>query len=311
MQACPDKKTPPEEKTNPYKIVQGGYPNWSPTGERLAFIRNDSLFLYYFDSEIVEFIAQGATEPSFAPDGMELAFERDRKIYTIDLDTKIEQFIANGIIPSWSNNGQWIAFAHEEATRVLTDGTRVWGEPTPDSSLYYYDLESDSIFRVIVENADSLFMGEELSWPGEKLSLSHPEWAVHDSVLFFYTGRGMWKVRPWGGISVRLNHQFEDEIGQKLLISQSDINIPYDQMDWSEFQERVAYMYVLDNRPFSGITKHIEMVKLTAAPGFGISSGYSDPSWSPFGLEIALFRDKDSCIVIYDLSWVDEYLNKP
>lgn len=287
-----------QPKGNPYKIVKSGYPDWSPTGERLAFIRDNDLYLYYFEDEHVEKVTQNATEPSFDPDGKMIAFERERKIYTIDLETMQERYLADGITPSWSENGKWIAFGHKDAQRVLTDGTQVWGQPSPDSSLYYYNLETDSIIRVIVTNYDSL-------WIGENLSMSHPEWVRSDSILLFDTEYCIWKVNRKGGVAVYYSEQFEDYNFKKTNMT---LELAYSgQPNWSSTQKLISFFVTIDQRPFGDVIKSVQIQPLKMGPGIGITGGYSDPNWSPDGKKLAMV--KDDCIIVYDLSEYDEIIN--
>ena len=288
-----------QPKGNPYKIVKGGYPDWSPTGERLAFIRDNDLYLYYFEDEHVEKVTQNTTEPSFAPDGKKIAFERDRKIYTIDLETMQERYLTEGITPSWSENGKWIAFGHKDAQRVLTDGTQVWGQPSPDSSLYYYDLEADSIVRVIVNNYDSL-------WIGESLSMSHPEWARSDSILLFDTEYGIWKVNRKGGVAL-LFWKRPNKFNMNKLNEEFELTYSGQQM-WCKNKKLLIYFYTEDLRPHGDVIKNIKIVSLPPdiPRGIGIFIKYdnSDPAWSPDGNKIVCVADEK--LWIKDISYIYE-----
>jgi Tol biopolymer transport system component len=280
---------PPEE--NPYKLVQGGYPDWSPTCEHLAFIMDNNLYLYYFMDKHIEKIIENATEPSFSPDGKKLAFERERKIFTIDLETRQERYIAEGITPSWSENSKWIAFGPKNAQRVLTDGTQLGGHPSPDSSLYYYDLDVDDIVKVIVTNYDSL-------WIGQKLSMSHPEWAMGDSILLFDTEFGIWKIKREGGKAVLFWKNFETSLLKKSI---SILELAHSgQPTWSAIQSLMTYFVSEDLRPHGAVVKRIHIAKLTNVGDAAFSGDYSDPSWSPEGTKLVLVRD--DWIYVYDIS---------
>lgn len=288
--------SPVQPQENPYQLIPGGYPDWSPTGEKLAFIRNNDLHVYYFADSLTnkaafeEWVAENATEPSFAPDGEKIVFERDRRIYTIDLETRQERFLAEGITPSWSENGKWIAFGHKEAQKVLTDGTQILGQPSPDSSLYYYDLQSGSIVRVLVTNYDSLHIGT-------LLSMSHPEWAMGDSILLFDTELGIWKVKREGGKAIF----FTDEFNLRKTNSITELAFQ-GQPAWLNKDSLLAYFLILDQRPVGDVIKCISIRSRISA--LGLKSGFSDPTWSPGGHELVLV--KDGSLYVYDIT---EYLD--
>ena len=283
---------------NPYKLTRGGYPDWSPTGERLAFIWDNNLCLYYFDDKHIEKVTENATEPSFSPDGKKIAFERERKIYTIDLETKQERYLAEGITPSWSENGKWIVFANKDASRSLTDGTIVYGSPTQDSCLYYYDLTFGQVESVRV----SLFWTR---WERPPLSFFEPEWAEGDSTVLFTTEAGIWKVRRWGGKAVPAGSNFDITNAKLSKASQYTWSA---QSCWNTKYRLMAFFRGEDLAPFGGIWRYIYIVRLKLYASLGGIGAGSHPTWSPSGVDIAFFNSEDGYLWEKDVSETVEFL---
>ena len=197
---CEKNSTSPEEEfdptQNPYKLTKGEYPDWCPAGDSIAYVRDGNLWVFDIPGRKKWQLIKNATQPSFSPDGKQIAFERNKKIYTIDLNTKHERYLAEGITPSWSENGKWIAFANKTASHNTSDGEFVYGVPTPDSSLYYYDLDFEKIVTVTADNYVQMvqFCGLD-----DSMSFFEPEWAENDSTILFASEFSIWKIRRWGG----------------------------------------------------------------------------------------------------------------
>ena len=272
---CP---TPDDTTANPRRLIDNaGYPDWSPTGERMAFVRDSLIYLYYFSDKHIEAVTVG-TEPNFSPDGGKLTFERDRKIYWIDLTSKQEVYLADGITPNWSANGKWIAFANKSASRLLTDGTIIYGAPSTDSSLYYYDFESSLVKRIVITNYDSLYIGA-------KLSIFSPVWAMHDSILFFSVEFGLLKVKNSGGLAVGYPLDFPKSKTVNKRYSIASIGNG-GQQRWNEVTRRLIY-FANDE-----IGDHVYQARVHMhdfKTGFGgaiMQRESTDPTWSTDGKKI-------------------------
>ncbi|HTR80783.1 MAG TPA: hypothetical protein VMM58_04065 [Bacteroidota bacterium] len=288
--ACPPSTPPADDTTaNPRKLISnGGYPDWSPTNERLAFVRDSSIFLYYFSDKHIDSVTIG-TEPNFSHDGTKLTFERDKKIYWMDLTTKQETYLADGITPNWSANGKWIAFANKNASRFLTDGTIIYGQPSPDSSLYYYDLDENSVKRIVITNYDSLWTGN--------LSLFFPTWAMHDSILFFSSEFGIWKVHNTGGVGVYFIKDFSSNANLYKRTSIEDLGNS-GQQRWNEATRRLAY-FQLDESGDHVYIPRVHVLNFNTGfedGGIGVAT---DPCLSPDGTRFAYFAG--SSIFVYKL----------
>jgi dipeptidyl aminopeptidase/acylaminoacyl peptidase len=269
------KRSPPDTTQNPYVLTEGGYPDWSPTGDKLAIIRDDYLWVYNFERNEEERILKNAVEPTFSPDGQKIAFERNRQIWTVDLNTCSEKYLCEGITPSWSENGKWIAFGHKDASKTLTNAELIWGEPSPDSSLYYYDLENNKIERVIVTNWDSL-------WLNNKYSMFSPDWALNDSIIIFDTEGGIFKVNIHGGNAVYFFKEFK-------LLKKMDASFDR-QPKWCEANQLMAYT-LFTIRPFEEdfITDIIlDFITPDNSGSAGFHNG-SDVTWNPNGEKFAYY----------------------
>ena len=119
-------------------------PSWSPDGKRIAFVSNrdghviggiPTFEIYVMDADgknqqRLTNNPHGDWNPSWSPDGKRIVFSsrRDRhfigdfgiteEIYVMDADGKNQQRLTNNrqndLLPSWSPNGERIAFASDE-----------------------------------------------------------------------------------------------------------------------------------------------------------------------------------------------------
>jgi len=103
----------------PWFLVPGGDPSWSPTGDRLAFSHAERIWVLAVTGEgrpgdEAEQVTHGLqwrdSHPTWSPDGQSLAFARSRtelpgdneRIMRLDLDTGDLTDLAEGQEPDWS-----------------------------------------------------------------------------------------------------------------------------------------------------------------------------------------------------------------
>jgi hypothetical protein len=109
----------------PVKLV------WSPDGEIIAFqTRTGAIVIsgtgrLSWSEEIVPAEAGTSTElGDWAPDSLRFVFSRDGRIYTIHVQTKELHELAAGVHPTWSPDGEEIAFATRGALELVqSDGS--------------------------------------------------------------------------------------------------------------------------------------------------------------------------------------------
>jgi hypothetical protein len=63
--------------------------------------------------------ATGLFTASWSPDGNRLAYERNETIYIYDLINKSSRLLTKGRMPSWSPDGEWIGFQSIEGSAML------------------------------------------------------------------------------------------------------------------------------------------------------------------------------------------------
>lgn len=122
----------------------GEYPSWSPNGDKLAYMRDGSVWIHDFDSGLaraVEIALAGVGFPSWNPAGDRLlivgANGPGQDLYEVGLDGEVLRQLTttqdlDEIAPLWSPDGRYIAFAADSA--APKDG---W-----QKSIYVLDIES-------------------------------------------------------------------------------------------------------------------------------------------------------------------------
>jgi|CXWL01.1.fsa_nt_gi Tol biopolymer transport system component len=92
---------------------------WSPSGDAIAFVAADSLWLTTADASSVRLLTTGVdSKPSWSPDGRSIVFAAGG-LWVLDIVTGARRQLttdqAEDSNPSWSPNGHWIAFASNRA----------------------------------------------------------------------------------------------------------------------------------------------------------------------------------------------------
>jgi Tol biopolymer transport system component len=140
--------------SNLRELTGGSYPNWSPDGTELAFVRQDAdevdLSVMSSDGSNLNNLLDLPTDPApnsgpaWSPDGTKIAFESYEDIYTMDSDgsnqtqlTKTPQLIEQ--FPAFSPNGSqmcFFQFTYGQPGRIYVMGSD-GSNPTPLVETYY------------------------------------------------------------------------------------------------------------------------------------------------------------------------------
>ncbi len=264
-------------------VDNAGNPDWSPTGERFAFLRiaDSMLCLYYFSDKHIEQLVNGE-EPSFSPDGKKLVYEWHREVYIIDIETKATKKIDKGITPNWSENGKWIAYGNYTAFKRRSTGEIIPGQPNPDSSIYVYDVEADTIGRIIINH---------LNPPtGSEVGISYPTWILHDTYLAFATEPQIAAVPRGGGDWIQW-WNLPPPNAQPITYAKNSLRKASDdgdflgigQISWNRRSIELAYYEGASEFP-GGIKKFVRViVYVTDSNRWGLAysnSSESDPCWA-------------------------------
>ena len=197
-------------------------PSWSPNGERIAFASWDGKVINFaINFEIYVMDADGGNQlsltnnrhddwdPSWSPDGKRIAFASERdghfrsdfgitsEIYVMDADGQNEQRLTenrqNDWHPSWSPNGERIAFASDRKgdfenfdiyvmdadrgnQRSLTNNRRDDRHPSwsPDGKRIAFNSRRDGNFEIYVINAGGAWQPRRLT--NNRRDDRHPSW---------------------------------------------------------------------------------------------------------------------------------------
>ena len=161
--------------------------------------------------------------PAWSPDGQRIAFHRDGHVYVVDVDGSNERKLTQGGWPSWSPNGKQIVFVNGEGISVMNaDGTAVHtllrhgflsstygpdlgvSKPawSPEGSLIAFEHMGDGDFlpaQIYVMNADGSNPQLLTSTPGDRrrFAESDPSWSPDgSSVVFWSYGFGITVSAP-------------------------------------------------------------------------------------------------------------------
>lgn len=98
---------------------------WSTETSRIHLIEANGT-----NDRLLTIAGSGATSPSWAPDGTRLAFSRNDAIYVARLDTSSVRLLTrSGATPDWSPDGRLIAYRAPSGVRLIT----VNGRPVRDA----------------------------------------------------------------------------------------------------------------------------------------------------------------------------------
>lgn len=237
------------------QVTQGdftdGFPSLSPDGRRIVFARADAQSLFEFDIYVVD--AEGGTptnltqtpqfrdwEPSWSPDGKKIVFRSDQAapevatrplfdffegdLFVMDADGSNVVQLTSGdgfeIMPSWSPNGEWIAFG--DVTRdavglIRADGSDRALLPVSTYGAYHPEWSPDGTKIVYARmhsgDADDIAV---IDLETKKVrNLTHdeavdrwPVWSPDGRYIAFVSNRdGAWalyRMRPDGSDLTRL-----------------------------------------------------------------------------------------------------------
>jgi Tol biopolymer transport system component len=124
----------PTRLTN--NTVGDGHPAWSPDGRRIAFTRDNDIYVMNADGSGESNLTNDPAFdrfPAWSPDGTKIAFESQRSgdvdanIYTMNADGSNQVRLMNntGALdsdPAWSPDGTKIAFITGQASPIPTSG---------------------------------------------------------------------------------------------------------------------------------------------------------------------------------------------
>jgi len=315
-------------------------PSWSPSGQEIAFVREDALYVYNRIDDSERRVAVGHV-PRWSPDGNRLAYLKgDGNATIVEIlefasDRGVE--VGEGDQINWSSDGNRLFFIRNgNVFSVKADGegeTAITQTPLPyltqpQSSpgrsgiavLYSPGVKS----QVFVANADG---------SGQRaLALGFsPTWSPDGSTIAFFSGfqlgdfnGSLFTIRPDGT-------EIQDVADVSYPFELSSICDRYREPAWSPDSERLAYQSAellhvvsqdgshdfqlgLGSRPSwspdgTRIAYSYRCSVFTAGPdpaGLNTASivdlsGGSQPAWSPDGKSIA-YADQDGSVVINDPS---------
>ncbi|HVO74079.1 MAG TPA: hypothetical protein VMT35_08655 [Ignavibacteriaceae bacterium] len=133
LTSCSTTEPPPPSIQPIDEIPMDKYPDWSPTGEWIAYeheavdFNNDTSGIYIIrpDGTNKHLIIPGGYHPSWAPDGRKIAFSAttfDGQIWIFNLTSSAYRKLTSegfNIEPAWSNKGDRIAFLSGISTQKL------------------------------------------------------------------------------------------------------------------------------------------------------------------------------------------------
>lgn len=99
-------------------LAAGSSPEWSPTGEQIAFVRGNPADVFRINADgsretrLTTEAVPRTFRPHWSPDGTKLLVERADSAYIVDAVTGGETVLGPYTSPAWSPDGTKIAFTH-------------------------------------------------------------------------------------------------------------------------------------------------------------------------------------------------------
>jgi Tol biopolymer transport system component len=114
-------------------VADGRAPSWSPDGGRIAYSRASDLYVADVDGSNEELLLTGGApsitvRSTWSPDGDRIAASFRGNLVVIDSQNGDVRMAIDGWNPTWSPDGNWIAYSRSEpnpeATPVARDGSQ-------------------------------------------------------------------------------------------------------------------------------------------------------------------------------------------
>lgn len=221
--------------------VTGGLaPAWSPSGDRLAFLRGDGLWVRDLrsgdDTRLADvaifspFTQAHVTTPSWSPDGREIAFVGPGlKISVARTDGSGARKLTSGLdrqaSPAWSPDGNHIAFASDRgddwdiwSIRPDGTGTQRLTDRAGDETLPVWSPDGNQIAFV---RETGMAFGEALLWVmggeggferpvgDDAHAFSQPAWSPDGKRIVFASGR---ECLRWGLYVIQFGQERQPRI---------------------------------------------------------------------------------------------------
>ena len=184
-----------------------GWPSWSPDGQKIAFSSyrnggNIQIFVMDSDGQHPIRLSDGANDknPAWSPDGQTIAFTgyRDEElpgavwtiqIYVMDSDGKNRKRLTNGpannLVPSWSPDGQEIAFS---SSLVFA------GFDAQEGDYEIYLMDSDGSNRRKL--TDNVIQDTHPSWSPDGRLIAYESWTFEKPTeIHLITAEGKYLMR--------------------------------------------------------------------------------------------------------------------